>query len=61
MTPESSGRGLSHSTFFKLVFTFYATIGCAAKMPLASASAGSSRQVTYFEVYKASLAAAGTI
>ena len=47
------GRGLSHSTFF----TFYATTRCAAK-PLPS------RQVTYFEMSKASVAvaaAAGTI
>ena len=35
VTPESSGRGLSHSTFFYLVATFYATTGCAAKMLLA--------------------------
>ena len=35
VTPESSGRRLSHSTFFYLYFTFYATTGCAAKMLLA--------------------------
>ena len=35
VTPESSGRGLGHSTFFLLIFTFYATTGCAAKMLLA--------------------------
>ena len=62
VTPESSGRGLSHSTFF----TFYATTGCAAKMPLAITQLQlevRSHQVIYFEVSKASVyvAAPGTI
>ena len=34
VTPESSGRGLSHSTFFTFMY-FLCNGGCAAKMPLA--------------------------
>ena len=66
VTPEFSGWGLSHSTSFYLYLLFMRrpVHRCAAKMPLPitqpSASARSGRQVTYFEVSKASVAAAGT-
>ena len=38
VTPESSGRGLSHCTYSIYIFTyiyFYVTAFCAAKMSLA--------------------------
>ena len=45
VTPECSGRGLSHSTFFTYMY-FLCDDGCAAKNAIshypASASAGSS-------------------
>ena len=53
VTPESSGWGLSHSTFF--YFLCNDQLCCPA-----SASAGNSRQVAYFEVSKASVVAASS-
>ena len=64
VTPESGGQGLSHSTFFTYNI-IYVTTGFAAKVPSAIKQlplqleiAG---KVAYFEVSKASVAAAATI
>ena len=63
VTPESSGRGLSHSTFFTYMY-FLCDDGCAAKMPLAITQPPLQVELSSWQVSKASVvaaAAAGTI
>ena len=57
MTPESSGRGLSHSTFFTYMY-FLCDDGCAAKMPLAITQPPLQVELSSWQMSKATVAAA---